>query len=196
MGMVLLQFRPQEYCLKMTESPEAAETVYANLFCGNEWVQVDGGELTEEECVSLVGKRIPQYEKCLKPIMANWTECLSEMPGMEELVKRLKNHKNYSLFLLSNTSLRFYEFSKNYKVFEYFDGKIISAAEKMLKPDPEIYHLLCSRYQLKPEECLFIDDVSGNIHAAEKCGLHAHRFQGAEELKTFLAEAGILNLRE
>ena len=194
MGMVLLKFCPQEYCLKVAEDPKAAEAVYANLFCGNEWVQVDGGELTEEECVSLVGKRIPQFEKYLKPIMAGWTECLSEMPGMEELVKRLKDDTNYSLFLLSNTSLRFYEFSKDYKVFEYFDGKIISAAEKMLKPDPEIYHLLCSRYHLKPEECLFIDDVQENINAAKKCGLRAHRFQGAGELKTFLAETGILSL--
>lgn len=190
MGMVLLNFKPQEYCMKKLKDPKSAKAVYESLFCGNEWVQVDGGTMTEAECICSVQKRIPQYSESVAPVMADWPDSLSAMPGMEELVCRLKE-KGYGLYLLSNTSLRFYRFSKDYPVFRCFDGKIISASEKLMKPDPAIYQLLCSRFQLLPKECLFIDDVQANVDAAGKIGMEAHRFQGAEELEAFFTGVGL-----
>lgn len=190
MGMVLLNYKPQEYCMKMMNDPKAAKAVYENLFCGDEWVQVDGGVMTEKECIVSVQKRIPQYAEFIAPAMADWTASMSAMPGMEKFVGELKN-KGYGLYLLSNTSLRFYEFSKGYQVFQYFDGKIISAAEKLMKPDPAIYRLLCSRFRLLPKECVFIDDVQANVDAAGNIGMNAHRFTDPDELRAFFMAMGL-----
>lgn len=191
MGKVLLEYRPEEYCRKTIGDEKAAKAVYENLFCGNEWVQIDSGTMTEAEGVALVQKRIPQYAEYVPPAMANWPAALSAMPGMLELLGRLKK-KGYGLYLLSNTSLRFYEFSKNFEVFKLFDGKIVSASEKLMKPDQAIFRLLCERFQLVPKECMFIDDTQVNIDAAKVAGLSAHLFQGSEELNAFFRESGIL----
>lgn len=191
MGKVLLEYKPEEYCRETIGDEKAAEAVYKNLFCGNEWVQIDGGALTEEEGIALVQKRIPQYAEYVPSAMAHWPAALSAMPGMVELLERLKK-KGYGLYLLSNTSLRFYEFSKSFEVFKLFDGKIVSASEKLMKPDQAIFRLLCERFQLVPEECVFIDDTQVNIDAAKTAGLSAHLFQGSEELNAFFEKTGIL----
>ena len=40
-----------------------------------------------------------------------------------------------------------------------------------MKPDEKIYRLLLDKYDLKPEETLFIDDIAENIEAAGKIGI-------------------------
>ena len=39
------------------------------------------------------------------------------------------------------------------------DGGILSYKVKMTKPDPKIYELLLSEYNLKADECIFIEDM-------------------------------------
>ena len=56
------------------------------------------------------------------------------------------------------------------------DGGILSYKVKMTKPDPKIYELLLSEYNLKADECIFIDDTLRNVEAAEKLGIHGVRF--------------------
>ena len=53
---------------------------------------------------------------------------------------------------------------------------IISAEEKMAKPDAEIYELALERLNAVPEECLFVDDQLPNVTAAETLGMKAVQF--------------------
>ena len=62
------------------------------------------------------------------------------------------------------------------------DGMVISSREKISKPEPAIYQLLCSRYGLKPEECVFIDDRPVNAEAARRVGMQAIVYTGMESL--------------
>ena len=55
-----------------------------------------------------------------------------------------------------------------YPFLKEFDGKIISGRDFLIKPDPAIYELAISRFDLIPEETLFIDDRLDNIEAAQK----------------------------
>ena len=64
---------------------------------------------------------------------------------------------------------------------EYFDGMLISAEEKLVKPDPAIYERLFSRFHLRPEECFFIDDLPANIEAARRCGMDGYCFTDGDE---------------
>ena len=67
------------------------------------------------------------------------------------------------------------------------DGGILSYQDKVIKPMPEIYQLLIDRYDLKPEECVFMDDTPCNLEGAEKFGIHTIHFrtqaQAIEELR-------------
>ena len=54
-----------------------------------------------------------------------------------------------------------------YPFLKDFDGKIISGRDSLIKPDPAIYELAITRFNLTPEETLFIDDRLDNIQAAQ-----------------------------
>jgi epoxide hydrolase-like predicted phosphatase len=52
-----------------------------------------------------------------------------------------------------------------------FDGLVISHLEGMRKPDPRIYRLGAERIGLPPEECVFGDDLPGNLKPARARGM-------------------------
>ena len=54
----------------------------------------------------------------------------------------------------------------------YTDGRVVSYEYHITKPDERIYQCLCSKYNLIPEECIFLDDRQANLDAAEKLGFN------------------------
>jgi len=52
-----------------------------------------------------------------------------------------------------------------------FDGLVISHLEGMRKPDPRIYALGADRIGLAPEDCVFVDDLPGNLKPARAMGM-------------------------
>ena len=57
------------------------------------------------------------------------------------------------------------------------DAMVISAEERMFKPQRRIYDLLAERIGLKPEELCFIDDVESNCDGARAAGWKVIRFE-------------------
>ena len=84
--------------------------------------------------------------------------------------------------------MEFYDYLKTREVFRYFDGQIISALERMVKPNREIYELLLNRFHLRAEECLFIDDLQANVDAAKESGIQAVRFTPCREMYDLIRE--------
>ena len=83
---------------------------------------------------------------------------------------------------------RFYNYFPKYYDLKSFDGIVVSSDVKMIKPNPAIYKYILETYNLKPEECLFIDDVEANVKAAEKAGIKGFLFENNyEELKEKMA---------
>jgi len=62
-------------------------------------------------------------------------------------------------------------------------GKIISGAEKVIKPNHAIYKLLLERFSLIPEETVFIDDRPENIEAAQVLGIHGIVFNNPNQMR-------------
>jgi epoxide hydrolase-like predicted phosphatase len=52
-----------------------------------------------------------------------------------------------------------------------FDGVVISGEVGMRKPEPEIYALGAERVGLPPAECVFVDDLPGNLKPARELGM-------------------------
>lgn len=191
MGNVLLAYTPDEYIKTITDDPDAAAAVLKELFRAAEWEQLDAGDITEEEAVRQASARIPQYADAVRRAMNNWHTDLTPIEGMPEIVISLKE-KGYKIYLLSNTSLRFFKYKDKVEMFRSFDGFIASAKERLLKPNVAIFECLCNRYGLNSDECLFIDDLQPNIDGSEKAGFHGHLFQGANELSDYFEKSGIL----
>ena len=73
-----------------------------------------------------------------------------------------------------------------------FRDVVVSGGEGVLKPRPQIYHLLMQRNALRPEDCLFIDDNPANVEGARVVGIDGLHFTDAGQLALDLAERGIL----
>ncbi len=54
---------------------------------------------------------------------------------------------------------------------ELFDVVVDSSVVGLRKPDPRIYELTCERLGLRPEECIFVDDLECNVDAAAALGM-------------------------
>jgi len=78
----------------------------------------------------------------------------------------------YKTYILSNYIKEAFKFVKDkFDFFTIFDGQIISGEEKVIKPEKAIYESLLRRYQLIPEESLFIDDILFFLKPAKKLGI-------------------------
>ena len=56
------------------------------------------------------------------------------------------------------------------------DVIVISSEEKVMKPDPGIYHIALERLGVQPDEAVFVDDFQHNVEGAQALGMHAIRF--------------------
>ena len=64
---------------------------------------------------------------------------------------------------------------------QYVDDALFSYQCKMIKPDREIYAYACEKFNILPQETVFIDDRAKNIAGARAFGLQALQFTSYEE---------------
>jgi HAD superfamily hydrolase (TIGR01509 family) len=106
------------------------------------------------------------------------------------LIKKLS--EKYPLYSIANEAEKWTDIRKDLYGFQkYFKKLYISAELGMRKPDEGIYKLLLNETGLKPEECLFIDDKSINVEAAQKLGFVGFLYKDFESLKRYLINNGI-----
>ena len=74
----------------------------------------------------------------------------------------------------------------------FFSGKVVSARVRMMKPEPDIYRYLLVSFDLKAEQCLFIDDSPANVAAAQALGIRGMVFIDATQCRRTLVEQGWL----
>lgn len=196
MGKVLLDYDPIKVCWQYTDKPEDVKLIDKALFSSPEWILMDKGVVTEEEAMETVRGRLPdeRLKNIVDQCMAHWHEYnISPMPGMGDLVRELKEN-GYHIYLCSNASLRLRVYQNRIPGMEYFDGVLVSAEERMLKPDPAIYERLFEKFSILPEESFFIDDLIANIEGAKACGMDGYCFwdQDVAKLREALCKLGVV----
>lgn len=185
-GMVLIDFCWEKHCRRLGFDEAVIHAFDVNMIHSQYWSMLDEGLLEEEEAISQFLKCMPSYQK---EIMKFWEQpeyFVEEYDYTAPMISRLKN-LGYHVYLLSNYPYNLYKIHwPSFEFYSMVDGYVVSAAEKLRKPNPAIYKLLCNRYQLKPKECLFIDDRPDNVEAAMQVGMKAVLFEGYESLKAYL----------
>ncbi|MBQ9648516.1 MAG: HAD family phosphatase [Oscillospiraceae bacterium] len=192
MGNVLLRFEPELFMERLGVAPEDRPLLWREIYHSREWVQMDHGTLLEADAAQIIAARVPERLRgAVEKLVTQWDRPLLEVEGMRELAAELKS-MGYKLYLLSNAGKRQHDYWPRLPVSQYFDGKLISADVRLLKPDYAIYRLLCERFSLEPAECFFIDDNPPNIEAAYCCGIDGAVFHNdVAVLRRDLNKAGI-----
>lgn len=108
-----------------------------------------------------------------------------------ELIPRLSSE--YRLVIASNTNdVHYLRYTEQFAgVLQHFSALCPSHFAGYRKPHAE-YYSFCQRFAYaEPGECLFIDDMPGNIEAAERYGWKGLLYRPGENLADRLASFGV-----
>ncbi len=173
MGGVLIDYNPEKTMYSLFDK-ETADILLKEIFRNQVWNDKDRGIITPDEIMEQKRTAIPAevYDKT-NEMVHNLYPYMKPFEAMYDFIVELKN-MGYGIYLLSNASADFYERKSGIPALSLFDGYLISADYKLLKPEKEIYEALYEKFSLKPDECYFIDDVPINIEGAKATGMAGH----------------------
>lgn len=188
-GNTLLAFDEVGYLSKKFKNPETIKTLQKTIFWSKEWRLLDKNILSEEEVITILGKRQPDLKEEIREVVEAWFNGLAPMEASIQLLKTLRE-KNYKIYFLSNFYEKAFNYIlNNYAFLEGAEGYLISYQVRLIKPEKEIYEVLLAKFNLKPEECLFLDDMDENLEAGRKLGIKGINIKNLTEIKEFLAKA-------
>ena len=179
MGKVLLEYDPYQACLRHAKDAEKAKALKWAIFDHPDWQgKIDSGLLYEDEYLLEVQDRLEQQE--MKELAAEvfsdwWLDVLFPKQGMQNLIEGLLE-KGLRLYVLSNCGYRFRDFEYKIPCVDRFSGILVSAEEKLVKPDRAVFQRLCDKFDLNMEECIFVDDLQKNVDGAIAAGMQGYCF--------------------
>ncbi len=192
-GQVLVDFRWRELFHELGFEGEKFEKMAEATVHNPWWNEFDRGCMTFDELVDRYCETAPDYREDILKLYAHGDEFIRLREFTIPWIRDLKA-RGYKVYILSNWSEPVFEANKDthLRFLSEVDGEVFSYREKLLKPEREIYELICNRYGFAPEEAAFIDDNAANIAAANAFGIHGIQFlneaQAKEELEKILEE--------
>lgn len=157
----------------------------------DDWKEYDRGCLSDEAILDLFVENDPEIEAEIRNSLADFHDLVTHYDYAIPWICGLKR-KGYQVLVLSNFSLKaLRECWHALDFLPYVDGGILSFQDKLVKPMPEIYHLILSRYHLRADECIFLDDTQENVDAARKIGMYSFRFEDRQQAEEELRKLGV-----
>lgn len=187
-GNVLLTFQPERILQELLPDRQADHpALLTHVFHSPYWNMLDHGVVSPEEAFMLMGASRPALRPLIERIRVGWNDHLAVIDEGVQALHACKEHGKRCYVLSNYASDPFEESFQNHQdIFSLFDGIVISAREKLIKPDHRIYRCLIDRFRLDPERTLFIDDSAANIEAAMDCGLQAVHYHAPGILSRFI----------
>jgi 2-haloacid dehalogenase len=189
-GNVLIRWDPRLLYRDLIPDDGKRDWFMANV-CTAAWnIEQDRGR-SWEEAVALLVKAHPEWEREIRAYDERWHETV---PGVVEdsvaILAELKA-KGEKVYAITNFSReKWAECLIRFPFLQSFDGVVVSAHERLIKPDPAIYRVLLARYKLEAGDCIFIDDSEKNVDAARSVGMQTVHFVEPIDLRAALRGLG------
>lgn len=171
-GNVILNFNVERVLREYTSLEEEREFILKNVINSPEWLGyglIDTGYLSRESAIEIVCDRTNHLnDRLINDFWNNYDNYAFVDKRVLEMIKKLKNE--YKIYLLSNINQNTYNSVKKSGLFDLVDGYVLSFQEHMIKPYEGVFKRLIEKYNLVPEETLFIDDNLKNIETGKKLG--------------------------
>lgn len=169
-GMVLVDFHWEQTMRELGIPETVIHDLDKRMIHHNLWKELDLANIPEEDIVSEFKAQNPQYADYIDLFFQNLDEVVTTFDGTAEFIQELKG-KGYKIYLLSNYPARMWKMHiPRFLFYPYVDGEVVSYQYHLSKPDRRIYETLCAKYQLNPQECIFLDDRQENIDTAKALG--------------------------
>ncbi|WP_233256146.1 HAD family hydrolase [Falsiroseomonas bella] len=190
-GNVLIQWNPRHLYRKLFASEAEVEAFLAEI-CTDAWnLEQDRGRSWAEAVAERIAL-FPRHEALIRAFSDRWHEMVpGEVPGSAAILEALRDG-GVPLYAITNFSAEKYaEARERFPLLRGFRDTVVSAHERMVKPDPAIYRLLLDRNGLEAARCLFVDDSAANVRGAQEVGMRAHHFRDAAGLAAELRALGL-----
>jgi len=187
LGAVLIDWNPRYMYRKIFKTEEEMEWFLENITTGDWNENQDAGYPLHKATAELVAKH-PEWENEIRSYYGRWIEMLGEqIHETVEILAKLRKDNSFKIYALTNWSAEtFPKALERFEFFKWFDGIVVSGAEKTRKPFADFFKILLNRYNIDPTSSLLIDDNFRNIKGAEAVGINGIQFLNAEQLKTDL----------
>ncbi|MEO6348283.1 MAG: HAD family phosphatase [Aquaticitalea sp.] len=193
LGGVLIDWNPEYVYLDVFNGDREKMTWFFDHICTNDWNEnQDAGyplSKATEERVTL----FPEHKELIHMFYGRWEEMLGDsISETVQILKQLMDTKQFKIVALTNWSHETFPIAlKKFDFLHWFDGIIVSGEEKTRKPFKDIYELTLSRFKIKAETSLFIDDNLRNVEAAKSMGIYTIHFKNPSILKEQLRDFNI-----
>lgn len=173
-GNVILNFNLLNVLPAFTDDKDEQNFILDNIINSPEWLGnalIDTGYIKKEDAIEIVKDRTNHInDKLVSDFWNTYNNYALVDENVIDLIKKLKNN-NYKIYLLSNINPYTHDFVKVSGLFDLVDGYVLSYMEHKIKPYDSIYKTLISRYNLNPNESLFVDDKEENVKTANRLGM-------------------------
>ena len=190
-GNVLTDFAWDKFLVFKGYDDKMVERIAKATVYSDDWVEYDKGNLTNEEIIARFVENDPEIRSEIEDSFKNIDGIILKREKTIPWIRALKA-AGYKVLYLSNFSKQALEGCPDAMAFLYeTDGGILSFREHVVKPDPAIYNLLVSRYNLTPSKTVFIDDTQVNIEAAQNLGWKGIIYRDYNQVVDELATLGV-----
>lgn len=195
-GNVLIRWDPMTLYRKVF-ADEARAQWFLDTICPMSWnLEQDRGR-SWAEAVAERSAAHPEWAAEIAAYDQRWPEMLGGAIGGSVAILETLKARGDKVYAITNFSAEKWPLACGlFPFLTLFDGAIVSAEERLLKPDPRIYHRLLDRFGLDPAACIFVDDSEKNVVGARAVGMKAHHFVSAVGFADELLRLGILTPAE
>ena len=191
LGAVMFHWNPQKITELFTDDVELQQRIQSELYYHQDWIDFDCALITEKEAIKRASKRLEISLDDANELFKQTKNSLHLIEETFEMLKKVKA-KNLNAYCLSNISPELFKYvSEHHDLFDLFDGIVTSGVENVGKPEKRIFEILFERYEINPQECLFIDDSAANTKTAEGFGVTTITFKGTsdcyQKITTYIA---------
>ena len=145
------------------------------------------------EARAWLDQRFPQHVPALDLYVSHFTDSLrGPVPGSEGLVRDVLAAGVRALGLTNWSAETFCHASAAAPAIALLERVLVSGEVGIAKPDPEIFTLLATRFDLDPQRTVFTDDSSINVEAARAAGYVGLLFDDADGVRRELRARGVI----
>lgn len=190
-GNVLIRWDPTLLYSRLLPDTERRDWFLREI-CSPDWnLELDRGRSFADGIAERVARH-PEWSAEIRAWDERWHDMVpGALDGTVAILEALRE-ADIPTFAITNFSAeKFAQCLDRFPFLHGFRDTVVSAHEKLVKPDPAIYRLFLERNDLDPATCLFVDDNADNVVAARTVGMKAVRFTSPARFAADLVAHGI-----
>lgn len=193
LGGVIVDWQPR-YVYETLFSDKDELDYFLKEVCNGPWMLLtDGGSHDWPAATAELVAKFPHYKEQIEAFRPRWAQMLrGEIADSVAILKTLKAQGQRLLALTNWAADTYDEGLPKLPALRLFEAVLVSGREKLRKPDPAIFELLCRRHAIAPARSIFIDDNRANVEAAARLDFDAVYFSTPGQLAADLTQRGAL----